>query len=413
MRSYKSLVVCGLVSAMATFGCVMVAAGPSDGGATGGGGSSSTGNGTGTAGTKGGSGAAGSSGGSTTSSGAAGTGAGGSATGAGGSAVGQGGTSGITTPFCVDQGPDCIRACGLTSFPVQKLPPEILIIFDQSISMVDPATGGSCGMPTACGSKWMEMTTAVTSVVTTTDKTINWGLKLFADMGACGVLPGATVPVAINNGAAITAALMATGPKGHTPTRLAVQAGAAYLQTLTTPNPKFILLATDGIPNCIPGNKSQTAYDMAGATQAVADALALGLPTFVLGVGTGGGTADAMVFDPTLTSLSAAGGKARAGTPNYYHVSSSADVVAALAMIQSQANSCVFNLAQVPPDPTNIAIRGAGGVKIPKDPTHANGWDYGPGMKSVQLYGSYCMDVVSGVLKDVQAVFGCPMQVIP
>jgi hypothetical protein len=410
MRSYKSLVVCCVV--WSSLGCVMVANRADDGGTTGGGGSSNTGNGTGTAGKPGGSGTAGSSG----------SGTGGSASGAAGSIGSHGGAGGSsstgtggTAPFCVDQGPDCVRACGLTSFPVQKVPPEILIIFDQSVSMVDPAIGGTCGMPTPCGSKWMEMSTAVTSVVTTTDKTINWGLKMFADMGACGILPGPTVPVAPLNGMMVAAAIAATGPRGHTPTRLAVQAGVAYLKTLTTPNPKFILLATDGIPNCIPGDKNQLNYDMAGATQAVADALMMGIPTFVMGVGSGqgGNPMDAVVFEPTLTSLAAAGGKARTGTPNYYHVSSQADVIAALATIQGQVNSCVFNLAQVPPDPTNIAIRGAGGVKIPKDTTHASGWDYGPGMKSVQLYGSYCMDVISGVLTDVQAVFGCAMQVIP
>ena len=340
-------------------------------------------------------------------------GAGGSITSTGGAGSGATAGSGVPT-ICLNPGDvDCMRACGLDAIPVAKVAADVLIIFDQSVSMIDPATGGSCGNPTPCGSKWMEMTTAVEKVVAQTDKTISWGLKLFADMGACGVAPGATVPVAVGNGPMIAAALAATGPRGHTPTRLAVQAGAAYLASLATPSPKYILLATDGIPNCIPGNKSQTAYDMAGAAQAVADAAAMGIPTFVLGVGTGGSSMDAMVFDPTLTALATAGGKPRAGTPNYYHVSSSADVVAALGAIQGQVNSCVFNLNQVPPDPTNIAIRATGGAKIPKDPTHTDGWDYGPGMTSVQLYGSYCAHVMDGTLTDVQAIFGCPMQIIP
>jgi hypothetical protein len=344
------------------------------------------------------------------------TGYGGSAgaqTGAAGSGFAGGAGSGVV---CLSSGGDqvCMRACGLDSFPVNKIPAEILIVFDRSVSMLDPATGGSCGNPTPCGSKWTEMTTAVEKVVMQTDTTIDWGLQFFADVGsACGVAAAPTVPVAANNGAAITAALMGAVPGGHTPTRLAVQAGSAYLKARTTPNPKYILLATDGIPNCIPGGKSQTTYDMAGATTAVADALAMGIPTFVLGVGTGGSSMDAMVFDPTLTSLATAGGKPRAGTPNYYHVSSSTDVTAALAMIQGQANSCVFNLQQVPPDPTNIAIRGSTNVRIPQDATHANGWDYGPGMMSFQLYGSYCTSFIDGTLTDIQAIFGCPMQIIP
>jgi hypothetical protein len=331
---------------------------------------------------------------------------------AGTGTTGAAGTSMVCLGDGVDQ--NCMRACGLDSFPVNKVPAEILIIFDRSVSMLDPATGGSCGNPTPCGSKWMEMTSAIEKVVTQTDTTVDWGLQFFAETNsACGVAAAPEVGVAPGNGAAITAALTAAAPGGHTPTRLAVQAGTAYLKARTTPNPKYILLATDGIPNCIPGTKSQTAYDMAGSTAAVASALAMGIPTFVLGVGTGGSSMDAMVFDPTLTSLAMAGGKPRAGTPNYYHVSSSADVVAALSSIQGQANSCVFNLRQVPPDPSNIAVRGSNNTRIPQDPTHAEGWDYGPGMKSVQLYGSYCAHVVDGTLTDIQAIFGCPSQIIP
>jgi hypothetical protein len=189
---------------------------------------------------------------------------------------------------------------------------------------------------------------------------------------------GSTVPVGPGNCRRLDS-LMGSAPGN--PRRRGWRCGGRSLpQTLATPGEATSCWHR---ASTIPGNKSQTAYDMAGATQAVADAAAMGIPTFVLGVGTGGGTADAMVFDPTLTSLAAAGGKARAGTPNYYHVSSSADVVAALAMIQGQANSCVFNLASVPPDPTNVAVRAAGNVKIPQD----RGWDYGRA-ESIRLYGN-------------------------
>ena len=330
-----------------------------------------------------------------------------------------GGTSGAGgAKQCLQDGVDCVpvNTCGLEMVGTDKLPPEILIIFDKSVSMKDPATGGSCGMPTACGSKMMEMVNAVSMVVTQTDKTIDWGLKLFADMGGCGVLAGATVPIAPLNSGPISQALMAAAADSHTPTRLAVQAGVTYLKTLTTPNPKFILLATDGIPNCIPGNKDQIAYDQAGATMAVADSVVAGFPVFVLGVGSGvtSNPKDGPIFDPTLTMLAAAGGKPRAGTPNYYHASSSADVVAAIGMIQSQVSSCVFNLGKAPPDPTNIAIRGDNNQHIPQDSTHTNGWDYAtPDMKSVRLYGMWCDQVTNGTIKGVKAIFGCPNQIIP
>ncbi|MDB4983110.1 MAG: hypothetical protein JWM82_3862, partial [Myxococcales bacterium] len=337
--------------------------------------------------------------------------------GAGGSTMS--GTSGSSGKICLgDQQIDCVpvATCGLETVAIAKLPPEILIVFDKSVSMKDPATGGSCGMPTPCGSKMTEMVNAVSTVVMQTQTSIDWGLKLFADMGACGVAVGPTVPVAPMNGAAISQALSTAAADSHTPTRAGVQAAVAYLMTLTTPNPKFILLATDGIPNCIPNDKNQINYDQAGATQAVTDAVTAGFPVFVLGVGSGvtSNPKDGPIFDPTLTMLATAGGKPRAGTPNYYHASSNADVVAALGTIQSQVGSCVFNLGKVPPDPTNIAVRGDNNVHIPKDPTHMNGWDYAAAdMKSVKLYGTWCDQVTMGTLKSVQAIFGCPMVIIP
>jgi hypothetical protein len=66
----------------------------------------------------------------------------------------------------------------------------------------------------------------------------------------------------------------------------------------------------------------------------------------------------------------------------------------------------------VPPDPTNIAVT-ANGSKIPKDTTHTNGWDYGTGQTSIQLFGQTCEDAKAGKLMDVQAIFGCPGKIIP
>ena len=107
------------------------------------------------------------------------------------------------------------------------------------------------------------MTVAVTQVVTTTQATVNWGLKFFADGSdaeACAVLPGVTVPVAPNNATAITSAIARTGPSTNTPTRAAIQAGTAYLMSLKDTNPKYILLADGrGARIALPGAWGVTA----------------------------------------------------------------------------------------------------------------------------------------------------------
>jgi hypothetical protein len=52
------------------------------------------------------------------------------------------------------------------------------------------------------------------------------------------------------NGTAVANAIASTEPAGNTPTRDAITYGASYLGGLTDKNDKFLLLATDGLPNC-------------------------------------------------------------------------------------------------------------------------------------------------------------------
>ena len=91
-----------------------------------------------------------------------------------------------------------------------------------------------------------------------TDTTVNWGIKYFSDNNACGASAAPAVPVAPLNGAKVTTSIMGTRPGGNTPTRDAITTGAAYLKTLTDSNPKFLLLATDGLPNCPSGCATQS-----------------------------------------------------------------------------------------------------------------------------------------------------------
>ena len=61
----------------------------------------------------------------------------------------------------------------------------------------------------------------------------------------------------------------------------------------------------------------------------------------------------------------------------------------------------------MPPDPNNVLVVGDG-KPIPKAalPTD-DGWIYSTGMDSVTLTGSYCQDVLSGAVTNVEALFGC------
>jgi hypothetical protein len=176
-----------------------------------------------------------------------------------------------------------------------------------------------------------------------------------------------------------------------------------YLSRLTDTNPKFILLATDGLPNCL-GDESTS--DAAGAIMAVKTSADMGIPVFVIGIGS---LPDA---DATLTAMAIAGGKPQAADPKYYPVTNTAQLTTVLETIGTLTGSCSFGLGTRPPDPSNINIT-ANGAKIPKDPTHTSGWDYGAGQTSVTLFGTWCGDAMAGKLTNIKAVFGCPGVIIP
>ena len=171
--------------------------------------------------------------------------------------------------------------------PLAKLPPDILIVLDASGSMNNDISDTSCGN-NGCGatSKWAQMIPAINMVVSQTETTVNWGLKFFADTGRdVRRRQHRRGRIAANNANAVSTAITGrTSANGgvtngsRTPTRLAENAGAAYMRGLTDQNPRFILLATDGLPNCAPGNSDTAADDSAGAVMAVADAATMGIP---------------------------------------------------------------------------------------------------------------------------------------
>ncbi|HTA19816.1 MAG TPA: vWA domain-containing protein [Polyangia bacterium] len=294
--------------------------------------------------------------------------------------------------------------CGLQQYGLQNVPPDLLIVLDKSGSMANDQTDTPCARGVACQSKWADMTAGINMVVAQTDTTIRWGLKYFSTDGNCGVAAGAAVPIAANNAAAIAGSIMMSMPKGNTPTAAAVASGATYLMSLTDPNPKYILLATDGEPNCGAGARKTGDSDAAGAEAAVTMAAAAGIPVFVVGVG----NVDSAHM--TLNALATNGGRPQTGDPAFYPVTNTADLVSVLTKIGGQIASCSFSLGKAPPDPTNIAVY-ADGVRLAQSMT--NGWEYGAGMTSVELYGAACDNVKSKATKDVQAVFGCPGVVIP
>jgi len=338
--------------------------------------------------------------------------------------------------------------CGAMTHSATKLPPDILIVQDRSLSMLndqnDQPCAGASGYDAKCGtmSKWSQVTTALSTVLSTTDMTVNWGLLYFGDEATmCGETATPVVPVSSMSSNAISQAFVGqpllTGQPG-TPTRSAIMNAVTYMKSLTDSNPKYLMLATDGQPNCppattgsggagtggaggrsgsggaggragtgLPGGGTTTPLntdDSAGSEQAVADALKAGLSTFVIGIGNTGGVA-------VLNAMAIAGGKPVPGMPggnSYYQVNNTADLVAALGQILGTVATCVFDIGPPPNDMTSVdqvVVFGDGNMI---DHDSSNGWDFSNADKTqVTLYGQICDKVKSATIKDVTVTFGC------
>jgi hypothetical protein len=177
-------------------------------------------------------------------------------------------------------------------------------------------------------------------------------------------------------------------------------------------NPKYILLATDGLPNCGASGSAMT-DDSAGAVTAVMNAATAGYKTFVVGIATAGVVTNMVDADMTLSNMANAGGLARTGmTPTYYPVSTTAELADAVRTLIATTNNCTF---QVGPPPTSDGTTSTShidvfgdGTKIPRDTTHTEGWDYtDASMNSIQIYGATCMQVMNATIQNVTVTFRC------
>jgi len=303
--------------------------------------------------------------------------------------------------FQADANVTCVRTSPMTA----NVPPDILILLDRSGSMNEDLNGTMC--PNGCGanSKWSIATTTLKSFLPTVEGIVNWGLKLFATPdNVCIVSSTAEIPPQINNAAAINARLMTTDAGSSTPTTVALMNAATYLKTLADSSPKFILLATDGVPTCgtaacAPGVNSTGMADQCDDANAIAMVKTvhdMGFPTFVLGIGTSQAPGDG-----TLSQMAINGGYPRNGTPAYYPIDKAQDLQDAFQTITGMVSSCFYTISPALTDGQRLTGVKADGVALsPSDYTIS-------GNSGVQLIGQACDDVTSGKIKRIDVQVDC------
>jgi hypothetical protein len=290
-------------------------------------------------------------------------------------------------------------ACGSTTASLAQQPADLLLVLDRTGSLtrsMDSTANCPTGS-TTCQQRWATLVHGLNSVLSVPSGSVNWGLEVFNSDGSCGVDPP-EVPVAPGAAAAVQAYIAGIVPSGSTPTRLAIDTAVTYLKTLTDPNAKSILLATDGEPTCQPDGGTE-ATEMQRTQDAVTAAFKAGFKVYVIGLGP---------ETVNLSALAYAG-----GTYDYYSVLTPDSLTGALSAIVGSATSCTFGLGRAPPDPSNVVVEFNSDtrLRVPRDTSHSNGWDYtSPDDTTIALYGSWCDGVTRGDYTSAQMIMGCPSE---
>ncbi len=314
-------------------------------------------------------------------------------------------------------GPDG-GVCACLDLPVVGDPPNLYFVLDRSGSMNDLG-------------KWQVVRTVVGQVVGRLGSRANFGVALFpAPNGDDACASGAEVlPVRAGGESAALTVLTVTnvGASGGTPTSATLTALTPKIMAL--PGKTFVILATDGGPNCnkaavceasqcianiegspgCPMNGSpnccakegaEGCLDAAPTVSAVAALKSVGIPTYVVGVPGSG------PYAALLDQVALAGGSARTASPFYYRVDTAEAEALRKALAQIAAKivaSCSLPLGQSPPDPKLVNVY-VDGQAVRRDPV--NGWKVdGP---LVTLLGTTCERVLSGEVLNVRVIAGCP-----
>ncbi|HJZ88688.1 MAG TPA: vWA domain-containing protein, partial [Polyangia bacterium] len=288
---------------------------------------------------------------------------------------GSGGSGGSTT-----DGP----SCGGQMFTLMPAPsPNMLLVLDKSGSMGQIVASDN-------NTKWNDVRMAITQLVTQ-DQQIRFGLMLFSSDGNCGA-GLVNVPIGPGTGAMVSQILAGILPSGSTPTAVTLQAADGVTALHDPMRGNFVLLATDGLPNCGAADGPTLA-----AVQTLAQAQ---IKTFVIGFG-----ADTQANPQLLNQMAQAGGTARPGATSYYQVNNLSELQMAIQAISGSIVRCTYRLDRPPPDTTQLYVA-FDNVLVSQDPV--NGWTYDAAGPSLTFHGMACDRLRSGMVMSVAVQYGCP-----
>jgi hypothetical protein len=329
--------------------------------------------------------------------------------------------------------PTCIPG----RFTLTQRGADVMLVIDRSGSMGQGLNGGR-GSP----SKWVLLRDALASTLPAFQDRIRVGALFFPQDGAdtrvaaCELpnVPTVDIDPALGQATQVLGVFAGTEPGGSTPTAAALlRAYNYFVRHPDRARARYLVLATDGGPNCNAALDAATCVCVGGAggpfgggscrrdgngqrcldrartveeiAQLGANPVAL-IPTFVIGL--------ADESDPnyaaTLTAMAIAGGRPYlppGGAPTYYNVERAEDLTRAFTTIQDTVSRCAFVTPSRPEEMGSIVIT-AGGAQVPLDPTHRDGWDWTDrAFGEITFFGGACERVIASRTTQVLATVGC------
>ncbi len=325
-----------------------------------------------------------------------------------------------------------MASCGGTSMSLTRRRASAILVIDRSGSMLENALDGM--------EKWTALLNALNTALPRIEHNVALGLVTFPQpiptgvprtlQSICALRTTLDLEPRIDNASAIMGLLRSIPPDGPTPTAGAEEvAGRWFINNPDRDGERYLILATDGAPNCNP-TLDPTSCRCAGAatmcnpmTNSFAPINCLDdtrtissinlfrqQEVFTYVVGLNGIEA----FSSVLDQMAEAGGRARTATPRFYPASTANDLARELTNITSGIVDCRFRLNAVPPDPTLVDLR-LDGMSLIHDTGHRDGWDYSEGtFQEIRFYGRTCDQVSSATGgSNLIAAFGCPAPVPP
>jgi len=351
----------------------------------------------------------------------------GTTSGGDGGLISNGSDAGPPKFACADLKSADGKTCDCFEVDLLTDPPNIYFVLDRSGSMI-------------AENKWTKVRGTVGSVVKALGPRANIGAAVYPGDGVDACVAG-TELMAVRPGDApgtntnpnstfltLARALDLTQASGGTPTRATIAALTPKLMGL--PGKTFVVLATDGGPNCTDlvcdtsecilniegtqlgpntcslagpnccaGKQGLSCLDDDGTEQEIAKLAAARIPTYVIGIPGAG------PYSNIMDRFAKAGGTARPTAPLHYQINQSTEqeFTAVLKKVAAQiVATCDFELKTAPEEATvNVYLDN---VVTPKDPT--NGWKVEG--KKVTMLGTSCQRIKDGDVLDVRIVVGCP-----